>query len=82
MPKRNPQPETYVLRAEPNSKVGEALGRLPEAFRLPILLVDMEDFSYAEAAEVLSRPVGTIRSRISRGRKLSSEYLKGYVETR
>jgi RNA polymerase sigma-70 factor, ECF subfamily len=81
VPKGNSQPETYVLKAELNSQISDALRRLPEDFRLPILLVDMEDFSYAEAAEVLSCPIGTIRSRISRGRKLLSEYLKGYVET-
>jgi RNA polymerase sigma-70 factor, ECF subfamily len=81
VPKGNPRPETYALQTELNSKISEALRRLPEDFRLPIVLVDMEDFSYAEAAEVLSCPIGTIRSRISRGRKLLHKYLKSYVET-
>jgi RNA polymerase sigma-70 factor, ECF subfamily len=80
-PKGNPRPEADALRRELNSKIGDALRRLPEDFRLPIILVDMEDFSYAEAAEVLSCPIGTIRSRISRGRKLLHNYLKDYVET-
>lgn len=81
VPKGNPRPETYALQTELNSKISDALRRLPEDFRLPIILVDMEDFSYAEAAEVLSCPIGTIRSRISRSRILLRKYLKGYVET-
>ena len=79
--KGNPRPEASALLRELNSKISDALRRLPEDFRLPIVLVDMEDFSYAETSEVLSCPIGTIRSRISRGRKLLREYLKGYVET-
>jgi RNA polymerase sigma-70 factor (ECF subfamily) len=39
----------------------------------------MGDFTYEEAAEILSCPIGTIRSRLSRGRKLLQEYLKPYV---
>jgi RNA polymerase sigma-70 factor, ECF subfamily len=81
VPKGNPRPETCALQTELKMKISDALRRLPEDFRLPIVLVDMEDFSYAEASEVLSCPIGTIRSRISRGRKLLREYLKGYVET-
>ena len=81
VPKGNPRPDTYALQAELNLKIDDALRRLPEDFRLPIVLVDMEDLSYAEAAEVLSCPIGTIRSRISRGRKLLREYLKVYVGT-
>jgi RNA polymerase sigma-70 factor (ECF subfamily) len=78
-PTRNPGPENYTLLKELNSKIIEAIRKLPYEFRMPIILVDMEDFSYAEAAEVLSCPVGTIRSRMSRGRKLLHKYLKGYV---
>jgi RNA polymerase sigma-70 factor, ECF subfamily len=81
-PPSNPDPETYALLKELNTKVSEALRRLPEDFRTPIILVDMEDFSYTEAAEVLSCPVGTIRSRISRGRKLLQEYLRAYLGKR
>jgi RNA polymerase sigma-70 factor (ECF subfamily) len=70
VPTGNPGPESYALIKELNAKVSEALRKLPPDFRVPIILVGMEDFSYAEAAEVLSCPTGTIRSRISRGRKL------------
>jgi RNA polymerase sigma-70 factor (ECF subfamily) len=79
LPTGNPGPEGHTLTSELNAKIGDALKKLPEDFRAPIVLVDMGDFSYAEAAEILSCPVGTIRSRISRGRKLLQKYLKGYV---
>jgi RNA polymerase sigma-70 factor, ECF subfamily len=45
-----------------------ALAALPEGLRLSVLLVDVEEYSYAEAAEVLGVPVGTVRSRLSRAR--------------
>ncbi len=79
VPTGNPGPEGHTLTSELNAKIADALRKLPEDFRGPVVLVDMGDFSYAEAAEVLSCPVGTIRSRISRGRKLLQKYLKGYV---
>ena len=79
VPTGNPGPEPYALLKELNAKISEALRKLPPDFRVPIILIDMEDFSYAEAAEILSCPVGTIRSRISRGRKLLHKYLRAYV---
>src|SRR5256885_1032796 len=47
-----------------------ALDELPEAFREAVWLRDVEEFSYAEIAEMLSIPIGTVMSRISRGRRL------------
>jgi RNA polymerase sigma-70 factor (ECF subfamily) len=78
-PAENPGPENQVLINELSSNITDALKRIPEEFRAPILLVDMGDFSYAEAAEILSCPIGTIRSRLSRGRKLVHQYLATYV---
>lgn len=75
----NPGPEDYMLQKEMSTKINEALRRIPEVFRAPIILVDMGDFSYAEVAEILSYPVGTVRSRLSRGRKLLHKHLRGYV---
>ena len=75
----NPGPESQVLLKELSANITDALKRIPEEFRAPILLVDMSDFSYAEAAEILSCPIGTIRSRLSRGRKLAQQYLAAYV---
>jgi RNA polymerase sigma-70 factor, ECF subfamily len=77
----NPGPETQMLLKELKGKITDVLNKIPEQFRLPIILVIMGDFSYAEAAEILSCPVGTIRSRLFRGRKLVYKELKGYMDT-
>ena len=79
IPAENAEPQGHVLLKELNVKISDALKRLPEEFRMAIILVDMGDFSYAEAAEVLSCPLGTVRSRLSRGRELLHHYLKDYV---
>jgi RNA polymerase sigma-70 factor (ECF subfamily) len=52
-----------------------ALDRVPVDFRSVVLLVDVEEFAYKEAAEILSVPIGTVMSRLSRGRKLLREQL-------
>jgi RNA polymerase sigma-70 factor (ECF subfamily) len=70
LPTQTAGPETQVLAQELAVKVDDALKKIPEEFRAPIVLVDMGDFTYAEAAEILSCPIGTVRSRLSRGRKL------------
>lgn len=75
----NPGPEGNVLSLELRVKITDALRMIPEEFRVPIILVDMGDFTYAEAAEVLSCPVGTVRSRLSRGRRLLHRHLRAYV---
>jgi RNA polymerase sigma-70 factor, ECF subfamily len=79
MPAENPGPEGDVLREELSRKISDAIKKLPEEFRAAVLLVDMEDFSYGEAAEILSCPVGTVRSRLFRARALLHRYLKDYV---
>ena len=81
VPAENPGPENRLLLKELRSKISDALNKIPEEFRLPIVLVDMGDFSYAEAAEILSCPVGTVRSRLSRGRRLLHDQLNEYVTT-
>jgi RNA polymerase sigma-70 factor (ECF subfamily) len=75
----NPGPESHVLLRELNAHITDVLRKIPEEFRAPIVLVDMGDFSYEEAAEILSCPIGTIRSRLSRGRRLVQQYLTAYV---
>jgi RNA polymerase sigma-70 factor (ECF subfamily) len=74
-----PTPETQVLRKELDQQITRVLRTIPEEFRLPILLVDMGDFSYEEAAAILSCPIGTVRSRLSRGRKLLQQSLRQYM---
>jgi RNA polymerase sigma-70 factor (ECF subfamily) len=75
----NPGPESHVLFRELNAQITGALRKIPEEFRTAIVLVDMSDFSYEEAAEILSCPIGTIRSRLSRGRRLLHQHLKDYL---
>jgi RNA polymerase sigma-70 factor (ECF subfamily) len=74
-----PGPEVQILDRELGAKIGIALKGVPEEFRAPILLVDMGDLTYAEAAEILSCPIGTVRSRLSRGRRLLQKQLSGYL---
>jgi RNA polymerase sigma-70 factor (ECF subfamily) len=68
-------PETEVLERMPESAVKEALESLPEQFRMAVLLADVEGFSYKEIAEILDIPIGTVMSRLHRGRKLLQKRL-------
>jgi RNA polymerase sigma-70 factor (ECF subfamily) len=63
-------PEGILLRATLDADLQAALDALPEAFRTAVWLRDVEEFSYAEIAEMLGIPIGTVMSRISRGRRL------------
>jgi RNA polymerase sigma-70 factor (ECF subfamily) len=81
LPSENPGPESYLLVKELKSQITDVLRKIPDEFRAPIILVDMGDFSYEEAAEILSCPIGTIRSRLSRGRRLMQQYLRAYVDS-
>jgi RNA polymerase sigma-70 factor (ECF subfamily) len=69
-------PETHLLRDVLTPELQAALDALPEAFREAVWLRDVEDFSYAEIAEMLAIPVGTVMSRISRGRRLLFDRLQ------
>lgn len=63
-------PEAVLLKQSMGRSVQKALYDLPEDFKAALLLVDVEDLTYQEAAEVLEVPIGTVRSRIFRGRAL------------
>jgi RNA polymerase sigma-70 factor, ECF subfamily len=63
-------PEQLLLRNTLDADLQEALDTLPEAFRQAVWLRDVEEFTYAEIATMLDVPVGTVMSRISRGRRL------------
>lgn len=64
-----------------NPEVEDALTRLPEEFRAAVLFVDVEGLSYDEAAAALGCPVGTVRSRLYRGRRLLFAALQHYAAT-
>jgi RNA polymerase sigma-70 factor, ECF subfamily len=82
----NPEPVPEHVRDE---EILAALDKISAEFRAPILLVDVEEFSYKEAAEILRVPMGTVMSRLNRGRKLlrkeladvAREYGIGRTET-
>jgi|SRR5206468_334029 len=63
-------PETMLLRETLAPELQAAIDALPDAFRQAVWLRDVEEFSYAEIAEMLSIPIGTVMSRISRGRQM------------
>lgn len=63
-------PETLLLKNALAPEVQAAVDELPEAFREAVWLRDVEEFSYAEIAGMLNIPVGTVMSRISRGRRM------------
>jgi RNA polymerase sigma-70 factor (ECF subfamily) len=65
-----PQPQDEVLARLSGTAIVSALGDLPPNFREVVVLVDVGDFSYAEAADILGIPIGTVMSRLYRGRRL------------
>jgi RNA polymerase sigma-70 factor (ECF subfamily) len=76
------RPEQEVLSTVPDEVVGPALHQLPEEFREAVILSDIHELSYKEIAATLDIPLGTVRSRIFRGRKLLRETLADYARAR
>jgi len=68
-------PERILMRSTLDAELQAALDELPDAFRQAVWLRDVEEFPYAEIAEMLNVPIGTVMSRISRGRRLLYEKL-------
>jgi RNA polymerase sigma-70 factor (ECF subfamily) len=75
-------PETEVLDAMPDEVVKEALESLPEQFRMAVLLADVEGFSYKEIADIMEVPIGTVMSRLHRGRKQLQQRLWEFARDR
>jgi RNA polymerase sigma-70 factor (ECF subfamily) len=75
-------PEALAFANVMAPEVTAALDSIPEEFRAALLLVDVQELSYHEVSGVLAVPVGTIKSRVSRGRSLLRESLVGFARER
>ena len=73
------QSDDMFARLDLQPAIHRALARIPEPFRSTLVIVDVEDQSYESAAEVLGVPIGTVRSRLFRGRRLMQEHLLNYA---
>ena len=74
--------EDQMLNLFTDDEVKNALESLPEDFRIPVLLSDVDGFSYKEIAEMLEIPMGTVMSRLHRGRKAVQKMLYEYARER
>jgi RNA polymerase sigma-70 factor (ECF subfamily) len=80
--RQSPTPEQLMLRETLDADLQAAVDGLPEAFRQAVWLRDVEEFSYKEIAEILEIPIGTVMSRIHRGRKALEQQLHEYAAAR
>jgi RNA polymerase sigma-70 factor (ECF subfamily) len=74
--------EAEALEHLPDSAVKDALQQIPEDFRLAVYLADVEGFAYKEIAEIMGTPVGTVMSRLHRGRNQLRALLSDYARDR
>jgi RNA polymerase sigma-70 factor (ECF subfamily) len=74
--------EAEAIDHLPDSAVKDALQAIPEDFRLAVYFADVEGFSYQEIADIMKTPVGTVMSRLHRGRRMLRESLSDYARDR
>ena len=80
LPDKSAGPEDMTLSQELDAEMQTALGTLPKDFRLAVVLSDIEGLSYEEISEAMGCSIGTVRSRLHRGRRLLREKLRPYME--
>lgn len=73
-------PEEEILQKVQIEAIREAIERLPDEYRDTVVLADLNEFAYQDIAEMLQIPIGTVRSRLSRGRRLVQRALWAYTE--
>ena len=73
-------PESSAERAELDRAIQHCLAGLPDEFRSVVVLVDMQGMDYSEVAQVIGKPVGTVKSRLARARLRIRECLRGFGE--
>jgi RNA polymerase sigma-70 factor (ECF subfamily) len=76
---RNEDPERRFFDSFIDAEVDAAIARLPDEFRQAVVLSDLEGLSYNEVAQVMDVPVGTVKSRLYRGRRLLAAALRDYA---
>ena len=81
-PSSSSDPEREVLNGIMDTEVKQALDDLPEHFRTAVMLADIEGFSYREIADILHIPIGTVMSRLHRGRRFLQRRLYEYAKER
>ncbi len=74
------QPEVAIQRKELNKAIHEAIANLPEQYRLPLILRDIQGLSYDEVSEILELKSGTTKSRINRARLMLKDKLQPFME--
>ena len=75
------QPESQLEQKERQHVVQSAISELPNRYRLPLILRDLQDLTYEEISESLNLPPGTTKSRINRARLMLKDKLKSFVES-
>ncbi|AIE83549.1 sigma-70 region 2 domain-containing protein [Fimbriimonas ginsengisoli Gsoil 348] len=73
-------PDRILFDEAVGAEIEEALSKVPEDFRMAVMLSDLEGLSYQEIADITQVPIGTVRSRIARGRSILRKALEGYAK--
>ena len=74
--------EDEFLRDEMSAEIERALSDMPADYRLTVLLADVEELTYEEIARVMECPIGTVMSRLNRGRKMLARLIRSYGQER